>query len=76
MHTGLVVTREQRVGGVFGLRDLSGLTPQTAAALETRAAPGEVLLSADTVRLLRGELACEALPASTGARARAGLPIA
>jgi class 3 adenylate cyclase len=49
VHTGLVVTREQRVGGIFGLRDLSGLTPQTAAALEARAAPGEVLLSADTV---------------------------
>ncbi|MBX3027912.1 TOMM system kinase/cyclase fusion protein [bacterium] len=71
IHTGVVVTREQRVGGGFGLRELSGLTPQTAAALEARAASGEVLLSADTVRLLRGELACEALPAADGARAGA-----
>ena len=68
VHTGLVVTREQRVGSIFGLRELSGLTPQTAAALEARAAPGEVLLSADTVRLLRGEMACETLPAAEGAR--------
>ena len=68
VHTGLVVTREQRVGGGFGLRELSGLTAQAAAALEARAAPGEVLLSADTVRLLRGEMTCEALPAAAGGR--------
>lgn len=61
VHTGLMVAREQRLGGVLGLRELSGLTPQTAAALQARAAPGEVLLSADTRRLLRGELACEML---------------
>lgn len=70
IHTGLVVTREQRVGGGFGLRELSGLTPQIAAELEARAAPGEVLLSADTVRLLRGELACEELADGDGTRRR------
>ncbi len=68
VHTGVVVTREQRVGGGLGLRELSGLAAQTASALAARAAAGEVLLSADTFRLLRGELACEALPTSNGAR--------
>lgn len=67
VHTGLVVARELRVGGVPGLRELSGMTPQLAAQLATRAAPGEVLLSADTVRLLRGAMTCEPVSGAAGA---------
>ncbi len=68
VHTGLVVAREQRAGGVLSLRDLSGVTPQTAVDLQSRAAPGDILLSAETVRLLRGEMICAALPDAAEAR--------
>src|SRR5207244_2668986 len=59
VHTGLVVTRELREPTYQGLYDLVGLTPQVAARLDERAAPGEVLVSGDTYRLLRGEFAAE-----------------
>jgi TOMM system kinase/cyclase fusion protein len=61
LHTGLVVVRELRQATFQGLYDLVGLTPQIAARLDERAAPGEVLVSADTHRLLRGEIATEAV---------------
>jgi len=59
VHTGLVVVRELRHATYQGLYDLVGLTPQTAARLDELAEPGEVLVSGDTQRLLRGELSVE-----------------
>ena len=60
IHTGLIVVREFRGATYQGLYDLVGLTPQIAARLDERAAPGEVLVSDDTHRLLRGEFVAEA----------------
>src|SRR5206468_6215754 len=57
---GLVVVRELREPTYQGLYDLVGLTPQVAARLDERAAPGEVLASGETHRLLRSEFAAEA----------------
>src|SRR5262249_54526792 len=63
VHTGLVIVRELRGVGGRAPSDLLGPTPQVAALLEERATPGEVLVSADTHRLLRGVLYAE--PAGT-----------
>src|SRR5438876_2498218 len=59
VHTGLVVVRELRQATYQGLYDLVGLTPQVAARLDEQAEPGQVLVSGDTQRLLRGEVAVE-----------------
>jgi TOMM system kinase/cyclase fusion protein len=58
VHTGLVIARELR-GASRALQDVVGFTPQVAAALDEIAAPGEVLASADTHRLLRDEISAE-----------------
>jgi class 3 adenylate cyclase/tetratricopeptide (TPR) repeat protein len=63
VHTGLVIVRELRGVGERTLSHLLGPTPQVAARLEERAGPSEVLVSADTHRLLRGVLRAE--PAGT-----------
>src|SRR5439155_459032 len=59
IHTGLVVARELRHAGRLELSDLVGLTPQLAIRVEERAAPGEVLASAASVRLARGDIDAE-----------------
>ena len=59
VHTGLVVVRELRQGIFQGVYDLVGLTPQVAVRLDERAELGQVLVSGDTQRLLRGEVAAE-----------------
>jgi len=59
VHSGLVVVRGLRQATYQGLYDLVGLTPQLAARLDERAAAGEVLVSADTHRLLRGDVGAE-----------------
>src|SRR5262245_12735057 len=59
VHTGLVIVRELRSVGERGLADLLGPTPQVAARLEDLAGPSQVLVSADTHRLLRGVLHSE-----------------
>jgi TOMM system kinase/cyclase fusion protein len=58
-HTGLVVVREPQHEVRDGPGDLVGGTPQVAAALAELAAPGQVLASEDTLRLLRGEMRCD-----------------
>ena len=59
VHTGLVVVREVRQEGRDALGGIVGPTPQVAAALVERARAGEVLVSVDTHRLLRGEMQTE-----------------
>jgi TOMM system kinase/cyclase fusion protein len=59
VHTGMVVVREVRQATYQGLYDLVGVTPQVAVRLDELAAPGEVLVSADTDRMLRGEMRSE-----------------
>ena len=60
VHTGLVIVRELRQTSRGSLDDVVGPTPQVAARLMELAGPGEVLVSADTHRLLRGEVRAEA----------------
>ncbi len=59
VHTGLVIVRDRADGRPEGLRDLTGPTPEVASRLESLAQPGEVLVSADVHRLLRGRIATE-----------------
>ncbi len=59
VHTGIVVVRELRQATYQGPYDLVGATPETAARLDERAGPGEVLISAETHRLLRGDVPAE-----------------
>ena len=54
IHTGLVIARELRQTSRSGLDQLVGPTPQLATALAELAGPGEVLVSIETQRLLRG----------------------
>jgi class 3 adenylate cyclase len=60
VHTGLVVVREPRHDARDGPEELVGETPQVAAGLAELAAPGQLLASEDTRRLLRGEMKCDA----------------
>lgn len=57
VHTGLVVIQEGRGGA--GLPALMGSTPNTAVRLEALAAPGTLLISEETSKLLRGHFALE-----------------
>jgi class 3 adenylate cyclase/tetratricopeptide (TPR) repeat protein len=59
VHTGLVVVREWRPAGGQALGGIVGATPEVAARLVERAGAGEVLVSVDTHRLLRGEIPAE-----------------
>ncbi|MDX2169760.1 MAG: TOMM system kinase/cyclase fusion protein [Deltaproteobacteria bacterium] len=63
MHTGVVIARALRRPGMPDAVDLVGPTPQVALRLETVAAPGEVLASLDTQRLLRREIERAPAPA-------------
>jgi TOMM system kinase/cyclase fusion protein len=74
IHTGLVIARELRQMSRSSLDQLIGPTPQLAAALAERAAPGEVLVSIDTHRLLRGEIAGEAVGALALSELSGSLP--
>jgi TOMM system kinase/cyclase fusion protein len=51
VHSDLVIVREGAAG-----YEVVGTAPQVATRISDRAAPGEVLLSADTRKLLRGEI--------------------
>ena len=53
VHTGLVIVRDLRQGNAPRLPELTGVTPQIASQLVERAGPGEVLVSFDTLGLLR-----------------------
>lgn len=59
IHTGVVIVRDQRQATLLGLFDVVGVTPQIATQLEELAKPGEILVSFDTLRLLRNEIASE-----------------
>jgi class 3 adenylate cyclase len=60
IHTGLVVVGEMGSGGRHEHLAL-GDTPNVAARLESLAAPGTVVISAETARLVQGYFACRAL---------------
>jgi predicted ATPase/DNA-binding winged helix-turn-helix (wHTH) protein len=64
IHTGLVVMEEQ--GGDRRERLAIGETPQQAAQLKERAAPGSVVISATTARLVDGYFAWQALTPLSG----------
>jgi TOMM system kinase/cyclase fusion protein len=59
VHTGLVIVHELRQVARETLPDLVGLTPRVATRLAGLAAPGEILVSPDTLRLLRNEFVTE-----------------
>ena len=69
IHTGVVVVGE--IGGGRRREHLAlGETPNVAARIQAAAEPDEVVLSAETHGLIRGEFACTSL----GARPVRGLP--
>ena len=74
VHTGLVVVREVRQEGRDALGGIVGPTPQVAAALVELARAGEVLVSVDTHRLLRGEMQTEPAGAIELSELSASLP--
>jgi TOMM system kinase/cyclase fusion protein len=59
VHTGLVIVRPPQRAGEEERCDAVGLTPQIAIRLQELASPNEILVSADTQRLLRGTIASE-----------------
>ncbi|HLY37790.1 MAG TPA: TOMM system kinase/cyclase fusion protein, partial [Candidatus Binatia bacterium] len=59
VHTGLAVVRQLRQPANQAMCDLVGLTPQVATRVEQGAAAGEVVVTADTHRLLHGEFTAE-----------------
>jgi TOMM system kinase/cyclase fusion protein len=61
VHTGLVIARAVRGTTQDGSLEMAGATPEIATELDARARPGEVLVSADTQRLLQREIHAEAL---------------
>jgi predicted ATPase/class 3 adenylate cyclase len=63
IHTGLVVVGEMGAGAARQMMDVVGETPNIAARLQTLAASDTVLISADTLRLVEGFFAHEALGA-------------
>ena len=54
VNSGLVIVRDSAAGF-----EIVGAAPQVAARIADRAGPGEVLISDDTKRLLRGAVVCE-----------------
>ncbi|NCF83083.1 MAG: AAA family ATPase, partial [Proteobacteria bacterium] len=61
IHSGLVVAGEIGAGATREARAITGRTPNIAARLEALAAPGEVLISDATKRLVEGLFDCDAL---------------
>lgn len=59
VHTGIVAVRDPRFWTAPRLQELAGLTPQIACQVADGAASGEVLVSGETLRLLREEFAHE-----------------
>jgi TOMM system kinase/cyclase fusion protein len=53
LHTGLVVSREQKDPTLSGLGFVVGTTPKIAFRLSTSAPPGAILVTADTQQLVR-----------------------
>src|SRR4029079_2179312 len=60
VHSALVIVREATETAGDAALEIAGNAPRWAAVLDDRAQPGEILVSADTWRLLRGEFAAEA----------------
>ena len=63
VHTGLIVTRRQGEGRDGG-PNFGGTALEAATRLSTLARPGEVLVSGETQRLLRGQYALDSLGAT------------
>ncbi|RYZ37294.1 MAG: TOMM system kinase/cyclase fusion protein [Myxococcaceae bacterium] len=63
LHTGLVVSREQRDPTLSGLGFVVGTTPKLAFRLSTSAPPGAILLTGDTQQLVRKHFPLEPGPA-------------
>jgi TOMM system kinase/cyclase fusion protein len=61
VHTGLVIIHDPVQRSSPDAINIVGLTPEIAARLEEVARPGEVLVSADVQRLLRGRIGAEPL---------------
>jgi class 3 adenylate cyclase/tetratricopeptide (TPR) repeat protein len=59
LHTGVTVVRDAADARLPGLDALVGLAPQIASGIATMASPGDVLVSGETHRLLRGAIAAE-----------------
>lgn len=59
VHTGVVIVRALRPAGRHKVPHLLGITPQIAMGIDAMAAPGEVLVSLDTQRTLRGTVESE-----------------
>lgn len=71
VHTGLVLIRSVAHWSMPQALQLTGLTPQVASHLAERAQPGQVLVSAETHRLLRREFDTQPFPdAAVGAGQR------
>jgi TOMM system kinase/cyclase fusion protein len=74
VHTGVVIVRELRGSGDRPLTEMLGRTPQVATRLETNAGPGEIVVSADTYRLVRGIVQGELLGTLRLSEHSAGTP--
>lgn len=61
IHSGLVVAGEMGAGTMWESQAIVGETPNIAARLEALAAPGEVLISGATMRLVEGLFECDEL---------------
>ncbi len=59
VHSALVIVREPTEMAGEAALEIAGNAPRLAAMLDERAAPGDILVSADTWRLLRDEYASE-----------------
>ena len=70
VHSGLIVTRDLGSAGDITSSHLGGMTPRVATRLSAQAEPGEVLVSSETYRLLRGRFAFDARSALTSADAQ------
>src|SRR6185369_3775582 len=60
VHSALVIVREATETAGDAALEIAGNAPRWAAVLDERAQPGEILVSADTWRLLRGDFVSEA----------------
>lgn len=63
VHTGLIVARDPGDAAVQASRSGAGMTPKQAARMSAQAAPGTIVISAETQRLLRKDFLVE--PAGT-----------
>lgn len=75
LHTGMMVTRDPGMQSERGSTHLGGATPQAAARLSTLAQPGEILVSGETHRLLRGSFVFDGHSPSEGGAQREGIAL-